>query len=85
MKPPTFFETSRLQLRPPTMEDAAAIFQEYAQDAEVAKYMTWRPHDTVQTTREFLERCLTGWENETAFPWMMTRKDDHQLIGMIDL
>jgi len=85
MRPPTFFETTRLYLRPPTVEDAAAIFQQYAQDAEVTKYMTWRPHDTVQTTREFLERCLTGWENETAFPWAITRKDGQQIMGMIEL
>ncbi len=85
MKPPNNFETARLLLRPPTMEDAAAIFQQYAQDAQVAKYMTWRPHDAIQTTREFLERCLAGWEKETAFPWVITQKDGHQFLGMIEL
>lgn len=85
MKPPIQFDTYRLHLRPPTREDAAAIFQQYAQDAEVAKYVTWRPHDTIQTTYEFLERCLAVWENATTFPWLIIRKDDQQIMGMIEL
>ena len=85
MKPPTLFETSRLHLRPPTLDDAATIFSQYAQDTEVTKYMTWRPHADMQTTRVFLERCLGVWENETAFPWAITRKDDRQLMGMVEL
>lgn len=59
MKPPKNFETTRLHLRPPTLEDAETIFNQYAQDAEVTKYMTWRPHADMQTTRAFLERCLS--------------------------
>jgi RimJ/RimL family protein N-acetyltransferase len=85
MKPLTFYETSRLYLRPPTLEDAEAVFQQYAQDTEVTKYMTWRPHANIQTTREFIERCLAVWENETTFPWMIIRKDGQEVMGMIEL
>ena len=54
MKPPEIIGTERLRLRRPVMEDAEAIFAEYGQDAEVTKYLTWRPNRAVQETRDFL-------------------------------
>jgi hypothetical protein len=30
------------------MEDAEDIFQKYARDPEVTKYLIWRPHETSQ-------------------------------------
>jgi [ribosomal protein S5]-alanine N-acetyltransferase len=67
------------------MEDAESIFRSYAQDPEVTKYLAWRPHKNLDTTREFLKRCVQCWQDETAFPWVMARKNDHTLLGMIEL
>ncbi len=78
-------ETSRLLLRPPALEDAEDIFARYAQDREVTLYLQWAPHSDIQTTREFLRRCLKVWEQETAFPWVVIRKTDRNLMGMIEL
>ena len=46
--------TERLELRFPTVEDAEAVFAAYATDPEVTRYMTWRPHESIEVTREFL-------------------------------
>jgi len=67
------------------MDDATAIFAQYAQDPEVTKYLEWRPHQNIETTRDFLRRCLIVWEQGTAFPWVITRKNDQQLLGMIEM
>jgi len=85
MKPPERFETPRLLLRPPTLNDAEPIFQKYAQDPEVSKYLFWRPHEKIDTTNEFLLRCIQCWKDETAFPWVITRKDNNTLLGMIEM
>jgi [ribosomal protein S5]-alanine N-acetyltransferase len=85
MKPPGSFETSRLLLRLPTLNDAQAIFEKYAQDPLVTKYLSWRPHKNVSTTVNFLKRCMQCWEDETAFPWVIVRKDDQALLGMIEM
>jgi RimJ/RimL family protein N-acetyltransferase len=85
MKPPETLETPRLLLRLPILEDVEPIFQKYAQDPEVSKYLFWRPHESISTTREFLNRCIQCWKDETAFPWVITNKDDHTLLGMIEL
>src|SRR2546426_1575602 len=65
MKPPEVIETDRLRLRRPVMEDAAAIFSTYAQDPEVARFVSWSVHPSVDVTRKFVEEygvagCMTG-------------------------
>jgi RimJ/RimL family protein N-acetyltransferase len=84
MNPPATLATPRLRLRRPVIADAATIFAEYAQDAQVTRYLMWRPHASLETTRLFIERCLTSWARGTAFPWVITRADDGQLLGMIE-
>ena len=49
--PPFKFETERLTLRKPSLDDAQHIFNEYAQNAKVTKYMSWLPHTSVETTQ----------------------------------
>jgi [ribosomal protein S5]-alanine N-acetyltransferase len=85
MRPPEIIETARLRLRPPTLEDAGVIFTQYAQDPEVTRYLTWRPHENIEVTRAFLRRCVQCWQEGSAFPWVMTRKNDGALLGMIEL
>jgi ribosomal-protein-alanine N-acetyltransferase len=85
MKPPETFESSRLLLRLPKMDDAELIFQKYAQDPEVSKYLSWRPHENIDATKEFLSRCIQCWKDEAAFPWVITLKSDNTLLGMIEI
>jgi len=84
-QPPQKFETHRLQLRKPLLSDSVPIFNQYAQDAEVTKYLTWSPHKNISETKHFLQRCLDVWENGTAFPWAIIRKIDQQFLGMIEI
>lgn len=51
-------ETLRLILRCFTVEDAPRIFSEWANDPEVARYLTWTPHETPSVTR----RLLKDWQ-----------------------
>lgn len=75
--------TERLILRRPRKSDAAAIFAEYAQDAEVTKYLIWRPHRDIKETEEFLAGCLGRWASGEELTWGLTQKDDDRVIGMI--
>ena len=85
MKPPELLETQRLLLRVPILDDTNAVFRKYAQDAEVTKYLVWRPHENIDETREFMQRCVQCWEDESAFPWVIIRKSDNELLGMIEM
>jgi ribosomal-protein-alanine N-acetyltransferase len=84
MKMPEQFETKRLVLRKPRLDDARAIFEGWAQDQEVTRYLTWRPHEQVEQTQEFVQSCIRAWEGETRFPYMITLKGSDEVIGMID-
>jgi RimJ/RimL family protein N-acetyltransferase len=85
LKPPEILETPRLLLRLPVLEDAELIFQKYAQDPEITKYLIWRPHENIHITREFIRRCLQCWKHGPSFPWVVLRKNDHELVGMLEL
>jgi RimJ/RimL family protein N-acetyltransferase len=85
MKPPATFETERLRLRCPVMEDAAAIFSTYAQDPAVTRYVSWRPHQGIGDTREFLRYCLAGWQHDGPFTWVITVGADGHLLGALEL
>ena len=84
MKSPERIETKRLVLRVPRMDDALAIFAGWTQDTEVTRYLTWHPHQRVQETEDFIQSCLSAWEHETRFPYVITLKESGKVIGMID-
>ena len=52
--PPKTLETQRLRLRKPRVADAEVIFREYASDADVTKYVSWRAHRNSAETREYV-------------------------------
>ena len=85
LSPPPALETARLRLRPPRMEDAGEIFARYAQDAEVTRYLTWRPHKGVETVQEFLRRLLALLEQGALLPWVVEAQADRRLLGVMDL
>lgn len=82
MTVPEVVLTERLRLRPPRVEDAEAVLATWASDAEVARYMTWPPHRSIDDTRAFLQSALWA-EQEGHRPWLIERRDDGRLAGMI--
>jgi [ribosomal protein S5]-alanine N-acetyltransferase len=83
INPPKILQTERLRLRKPKLADAEVIFREYASDPEVTRYVSWRAHQNTAETREFLRGCLSAWDVGKAFQWVIERKEDRQLIGMM--
>ncbi|MEP7136914.1 MAG: GNAT family N-acetyltransferase [Chloroflexota bacterium] len=84
MKPPEQIETQRLSLRAPLAEDAIAMFTGWAQDVEVTRYLTWRPHINLEQSQVVIANAISAWKNEARFPFMIALKANNQVIGMID-
>jgi RimJ/RimL family protein N-acetyltransferase len=84
MQMPEQIETPRLLLRKPRLDDAQAIFNGWAQDQEVTRYLTWCPHTRVEQTQKFIQGCLLAWQQKTRFPYMNALKATGEVIGMID-
>ncbi|MGH7816517.1 MAG: GNAT family N-acetyltransferase, partial [Candidatus Binatia bacterium] len=83
INPPKTFKTERLRLRRVKLSDAEAIFREYAQDPEVTKYVSWRAHQNLAETREYVRTCLFAWDTGKAFHWVIESAETKQVIGMI--
>ena len=85
MKVPETIQTKRLILRKPRMDDALAIFETYAQDPEVTRYLVWKPHKNMQETEKFLLACGQLWRTGKDFAYAITLKENDRLIGMFGL
>ncbi len=77
-------ETHRLILRPFRVEDAPAMFRNWAHDSAVTEYLTWQPHVSEQATAELLAQ----WEKQTAedpayYQWAIELKSIGEPIGSI--
>jgi len=85
MKPPEFLETDRLRLRVPALSDAASMLATYGKDAEVTRYLTWRPHESLRETERFIAQCIVAWDGDARFPWAMVLKSTDEFVGMIEI
>lgn len=77
-------ETQRLYLRRFQVEDAPYMYQNWASDSEVTKYLMWQPHESEEATREYLEMMVENYEKEQdTYDWMIELKSIGQPIGTI--
>jgi len=81
---PDIFQSPRLLLRPVTAADADAIFEAYAQDEEVARYVIWRPHRSRSETQAYVERCLAT-PAEVERTYMLLGREDNVVRGAFAL
>ena len=77
--------TDRLVLRRPRGADAEAIFQRYAADPVVTRYLSWPMHRTLADTHAFLQWSDTEWEKWLAGPHLVLLRDDARLLGATGL
>lgn len=76
-------ETKRLILRRFRVEDAEDMYNNWASDHEVTKFLTWPNHESVETTRELLKNWVSKYEDDTYFNWVMEFKETGKAIGNI--
>lgn len=76
-------ETERLILRKFKIEDAESMFNNWASDEEVTKYLTWKPHKTVEVTKSLLTEWVSSYINLDFYQWGIVIKETNELIGSI--
>ena len=82
--PPLNWETERLVLKPATSADAQEAWESYTADPEVSRFMTWRPHASIDETEDFFRRCEDVWKQGAAWPWALRLKSDKSFAGMLE-
>jgi len=78
-------ETPHLLLRRITMEDAPAIFENWASDDEVTRYLTWPTHQTVRDSEGFITFLEGLYTSPDAYQWGIVLKENGKLIGNISV
>ncbi len=64
-------ETKRLILRRFTLDDAAQMYENWASDTEVTRYLTWDAHQGVEITQLIVLTWLKNYEEATCYHWAM--------------
>jgi RimJ/RimL family protein N-acetyltransferase len=85
MRAPFQVETSRLILAAPSAEDADAIFERYASDPEVTRYLGWPRHRSVADTLGFLSFSAAQWGQDGAGPYLIRDRNDGRVLGSTGL
>ena len=76
-------ETPRLILRRATVADAQAMFDHWASDPQVTRYLMWPAHTSTDLTRQVLQSWVNGYQQDNFYQWLMVHKDLGQPIGSI--
>jgi ribosomal-protein-alanine N-acetyltransferase len=76
-------ETERLILRRFTIDDAEAMFQNWASDDEVTKYLTWPTHTDVSVSRDVINSWIPLYQKPEHYNWTMVLKEIGEPIGSI--
>lgn len=77
-------ETESLVLRRFSMGDAEAMYNNWASDPEVTKYLMWPYHETIETTKIVLTDWTGQYKNDDYYQWAIVLKENgDEPIGSI--
>ncbi|MBQ3080810.1 MAG: GNAT family N-acetyltransferase [Clostridia bacterium] len=77
-------KTARLTLRRFRVEDAESMYENWASDAEVVKYLTWPVHPNSGVTKMILESWTKLYEKDDYYQWaIVLNENGDRPIGSI--
>lgn len=78
-------ETERLLLREPSIDDVDDMYNNWASDPEVTKFLTWNYHKNKEETKDILERWIKEIEDPKTHRFIISLKEDQKAVGSIDV
>ena len=70
-----YIETERLILRQFALADAQAMFDNWASDGEVTKFLTWPTHADVSVTEGILGEWVSQYGDDIYYNWAIVLKE----------
>lgn len=77
--------TKRLVLRRFTVDDAKDMYENWAKDSEVTKYLRWPPHTNVDVSRGLLSQWVASYADLSYYSWAIALKENNIAIGSIGI
>ncbi len=78
-----YLETNRLVLRKIKKSDAKYIFNNYANDEEVTKFLTWNVHKNIKKTEKIVDIWSEAEKNPKTIRYVIVLKGTDEPVGMI--
>ena len=78
-------ETKRLILRKFKRDDAVMVFNNWASDEEVTRYVAWPIHHHIGETTKVLIGWEMAYQHLTTYQWAIVLKETQDVIGSISL
>lgn len=75
--------TARLLLRPFRIEDASAMFANWASDPEVTRFLTWPTHSSIDVSRMVLSDWVSHYSEPDYYQWAIVPLETGEPIGSI--
>lgn len=76
-------ETDRLFIRKIQASDAEQVYEHYARHADLAKFLSWKPHHGAGETLSFIHNTRRKWKVGVEFTYVIFDKESGQLAGSI--
>ena len=77
-------ETEHLILRRFVIDDAMAMYKNWASDDEVTKFLTWQAHSSIEDSKAVLEDWIRSYKKEDFYQWAIVPKENNdEPIGSI--
>ena len=77
-------ETDRLILRKFTGNDYKGMYDNWASDEEVTKYVSFNPHKDYNETKQIVNEWINEYNNG-SFNWVVELKDSNEIIGNVSV
>lgn len=77
--------SEQLILRRFTIQDADAMYGNWASDPEVTKFLTWPTHRDAALTASILREWVSAYESASFYQWAIVPKELGQPIGSISV
>ena len=78
-------DTERLRLRRFRREDAQAMFDNWASDDEVTRFLSWPTHTDVSISQFVIDDWVNSYQKDETYLWAITFRDKDIPIGSISV
>ena len=76
-------KSQRLCLRKFSQKDTLPMFNNWANDVEVTKYLTWQPHKDISVTEFVVNEWIKSCDKKDFYQWIIVLRDTKEPVGNI--
>lgn len=78
-------ETTRLILKPISIDDTEVIYSEILHDKETLHFLDWPYCKDINEARRYIQILINNSENKNLYFWTLFEKDTNTFVGCVNL